>query len=270
MVITNAGGPSTSTTITVTAAPGSDDVAASNLLAHWTFDVNSTEAISGVSALTGGAYNVGTVSYASAGVIGNCATFTNGALVYPSINKLNLDTALQSYTVSMWVKLDTAGAGSHWKSLFQLNANAYTDLFGIVGIQALNQRSADTLALQITQTQIDGTGVHTGGFGCGGCFSSTSLTNPIIYKPSASNGWTLLTTTYNGNGNNQKLKVYANGVIVDSLTLSTVTKPETFRIRAGGGPGGASGETIPTSWADFVTIGTFNWKEFSVFSNSNG
>ena len=62
--------------------------------------------------------------------------------------------------------------GSHWQSLWQLNSNAYTDLFGIIGVQLLNQNSGDTLPLQITQTQIDGSGVHVGGFGCGGCFGN--------------------------------------------------------------------------------------------------
>jgi hypothetical protein len=273
ITVTSGGQTSAGVTVTIVAAtytgPTSDSVASTFLIAHWTFDASSAETKSGVTAFTGGAYNVGTVTYSNPGVLGNCATFTNGALVFPSITNLNLDTALQSYTISMWVKMPTQD-GKHWKSLFQLNSNAYTGLFGIVGVQALNQRSGDTLALQIDQTQIDGTGSHTAGFGCGGCFNNPSypginLTNPLNYATDTTK-WTLLTTTYNGNGTNEKMIVYANGVALDSLTLTNVTKPQTFRIV----PTGGTGAGAPTSWADYVTIGTFNYSDFPVFAGTDG
>jgi hypothetical protein len=259
-------GAGTSSTFAITVSSGantSNSVATSNLIAHWTFDTNGQEVISNTAALTGGNYNVGTVTYSNAGMIGNCATFTNGALVFPTIPNLNLDTALESYTVSMWVKL-AALDGTHWRSLFQLNSNAYTDLFGMVAVQMLNQKAGDTMALQIDQTQIDGTGVHVGGFGCGACFSN-GLTNPIDYGY-PNNGWTLLTTTYNGNGNNQSLIVYANGVKLDSIQLTDVTKPQTFRVK----PTGGTGAGAPAAWANYVTIGTFNWSDFPIFSGTDG
>ncbi|MFT3683011.1 MAG: hypothetical protein QM791_22315 [Ferruginibacter sp.] len=250
----------------------SNDVASSNLIAHWTFDTDSKESKSGTAALTGGAYNVGTVSY-TPGKIGNAATFVNGALVYGAIPNINKDTALQSYTVSMWVKMRSReGANTKWNSLFQLNSNAYTDIFGIIGIQALNQKSKDTLALQVDQTQVDGNDpyVHTGGFGCGGCFNNVNinLTNPLNFKADTTQ-WTLLTVTYDGNGLNQKLKIYGNGVVLDSLTLATVKKSpniETFRVV----PTGGTGTGAPAAWANYVTIGTFNWAEFPIFSGTNG
>jgi hypothetical protein len=260
------------TVLVVNAAPvgpTSDSVASTNLIAHWTFDGSAAESISHTTPETGGTYNVGTVSYATSGVIGNCATFTNGALVYPIIPNLDIDTALESYTISMWVKLGSRD-GSHWQSLFQLNSNAFTDLFGIVGIQVLNQNSGDTLPLQIDNTQADNTGFHTGGFGCGGCFNTGTqieLTNPLVYE--AVNPWTLLTVTYDGNGNTrQELTVFANGVAVDSLTMINVTKPATFRVRPTGNATPTS--PVPSSWDNFVTIGTFNWSDFGIFSLTDG
>jgi hypothetical protein len=257
-------------TFTVNAAPvgpTSDSIAPTNLIAHWTFDGSSVEAKSNVTANTGGNYNVGTVAYTNAGVIGNCATFTNGALVYPTITNLNLDTALQSYTVSLWVKLGDRGTSPKWQSLFQLNGNAYTDLFGLVGIQALNKNGGDTLPLQISNTQIDGTGVHTAGIGSGADFNNGQVnftTNPFDYK--AVNPWTLLTVTYDGNGSRQELTLFANGVALDSLALTNVTKPQTFRVV----PTGGATAPIPSAWANFVTIGTFNWSDFPEFSLTDG
>lgn len=251
-----------------TSTLSSNNVAAANLIAHWTFDTDSKEVISNTAAFSGGTYNVGTTTF-GAGRIGNAATFVNGALVYPTIPNLNLDTALQSYTVSMWIKMKSReGVNTKWSSLFQLNSNAYTDVFGIVGIQALNQKSKDTLSFQIDQVQIDGTGPHLGGFGCGGCFGG--VTNPLDLKVDTTK-WSLLTVTYNGVGLNQKLKVYLDGVVKDSLTLTTVKKPnlataETFRIK----PSGGTIPPIPAAWEDFVTIGTFNWRDFPVFSSTNG
>jgi hypothetical protein len=241
--------------------PTSDSVATANLIAHWTFDGSNIETGSQLTALTGGAYNVGTVTYTNPGRIGNCATFTNGALVYPSMKQF-ADTALESYTVSMWTKLSTADH-AHWKSLWQLSSNAYTGLFGIIGIQDLNQSGGDTLALQILNTQVAGAGPQLGGFGCGGCFPG--LTTPIDYA-SDTTSWTLLTTTYNGNGTNEELTVYANGVVLDSVALTNVTKPETFRILPTGGPG----TPVPSAWANYVTIGTFNYSDFPVFSLTDG
>jgi hypothetical protein len=266
VTVTAGGQTSAASTVTIVASAAgntSNSVASTNLIAHWTFDGTGQEVISNTAALTGGTYNVGTVSYSNAGMIGNCATFTNGALVFPTIPNLNLDTALESYTVSMWVKL-AALDGTHWRSLFQLNSNAYTDLFGMIAVQMLNQKAGDTMALQIDQTQIDGTGVHVAGFGCGTCFGN-SLTHVINYGY-PNNGWTLLTTTYNGNGNNQSLIVYANGVKLDSIQLADVTKPQTFRVKPTGGPGVGA----PAAWANYVTIGTFNWSDFPIFSGTDG
>jgi hypothetical protein len=263
-------------TFTVNAAPvgpTSDSIAPTNLIAHWTFDGSSIEAKSNVSANTGGNYNVGTVAYTNAGVIGNCATFTNGALVFPYVSTF-ADTALESYTISLWVKLGDRGTSPRWQSLFQLNSNAYTGLFGILGVQVLNKNAGDTLPLQITQSQLDGTApyTHTGGFGSGADFnnSNINLTNVLVYKANSASGWTLLTTTYDGTLNNQTLTQYANGVQIGQQTLTTVTKPggtqTTFRIA----PTGGTDAGAPPAWHNYVTIGTFNFYDFPEFQYTTG
>ena len=92
----------------------------------------------------------------------------------------------------------------------------------------------------------------------------------LVYPATSASGWTLLTATYNGNGANETLTVYANGVQIGTQELTDVTKPggtqTTFRIR----PTGGTGAGAPASWDNFVTIGTFNWSDFPEFSGTDG
>ncbi len=237
----------------------SNQVAASNLIAYWPFDANNKEQGSGVAALSGGTYNVGTVTYTAAGKIGNCATFTNGALVYPSIGNINHDTALQSYSLSMWVKMPTASGAEGLRSLFQVNGNRFPDLWGLVTFELSNNGVAgDSLALQTRQVQVDGTGPH------------NVVAGPINTASGGSSNWTFITETYNGNGTNQTMKIYANGVLKDSVEFTDVDKSvsstqSTFRVV----PTGNGAVTTPTP-ANMVTIGTFNFNDFPEFQGGDG
>jgi hypothetical protein len=78
----------------------SDEVANTNLVAHWTFDQNNNEVISG----TAPSNTYGTVG-STAGKLGNALQLTKGVLVYPSIDKINSANALNNFTVSMWVNV---------------------------------------------------------------------------------------------------------------------------------------------------------------------
>ncbi|MDH4092629.1 MAG: LamG domain-containing protein [Cyclobacteriaceae bacterium] len=82
----------------------SNEVAATNLKAHWTFDETNTEDISGTAPLVGDAGTFGTVGFED-GQIGKALKLTQGALVYPPIAALNTADALGNFTVSMWIKL---------------------------------------------------------------------------------------------------------------------------------------------------------------------
>lgn len=95
----------------------SDEVAASNLKAHWTFDDTNVERLS--SAAPNGTF--GTVGFET-GQIGKALKLTKGALAYPNIAAINTADALANFTVSMWVKIDNNKGAAN---------EGYTMLFGI-------------------------------------------------------------------------------------------------------------------------------------------
>ncbi|MBA2250687.1 MAG: hypothetical protein H0W12_10920 [Chitinophagaceae bacterium] len=80
----------------------SNEVGGANLLAHWSFDGNANESISGTAPIT----NVG--SSFGTGVKGQAVVLSNGFLLYPPITKFNL-TNYGSITVSSWIKTDNNG-----------------------------------------------------------------------------------------------------------------------------------------------------------------
>jgi len=90
----------------------SNDVASSNLLAHWTFDGTNNEDKSGTAPSTA----VG--NSFSTGIKGKALTLSQGYLLYPSINALNTANAIPSVTVSLWVNVVN-------------NATKQTNVFGI-------------------------------------------------------------------------------------------------------------------------------------------
>ncbi|MFZ2904708.1 MAG: hypothetical protein WAZ98_00775 [Cyclobacteriaceae bacterium] len=106
----------------------SDEVAADNLLANWTFDGTYEEDESGAEPLAGGDGTFGTVGFES-GQIGQALKLTAGALRYPNIAALNTADALQNYTVSMWVKIknNKGTASEGYSMLFGLFPDADTE-----------------------------------------------------------------------------------------------------------------------------------------------
>src|SRR5450432_1073058 len=78
----------------------SNDVAAANLLAHWTFDGTNNETISNT------APTVSTGASFTTGVKGQALSLSNGYLVFPTIAALSSANAIGSVTVSCWVNVD--------------------------------------------------------------------------------------------------------------------------------------------------------------------
>ena len=82
----------------------SNQVAASNLLAHWTFDGTANETISNTA--PSGTHGSSFVT----GVKGQALSLANGYILYPTIAALSSANAVGSFTVSAWVNTDNNGA----------------------------------------------------------------------------------------------------------------------------------------------------------------
>lgn len=126
----------------------SNEVAATNLVAHWTFDDTNSERISN----TAPSNTYGTVGFTQ-GQVGRALQLNKGVLVYPSINAINTANALSNFTVSMWVNVTnnkrTPDAG--FTALFALVPTGVTDIWGdIVASVETGQHLAtsDTLKLK--------------------------------------------------------------------------------------------------------------------------
>ncbi len=125
----------------------SNEVAATNLVAHWTFDDTNNEAISS----TAPTKTLGTVAFTT-GKIGKALQLTKGALVYPAITKINTATALSNFTVSLWVNVrgQKGVAGGGYTSFFGIIPTS-TDFWGNIQATAETGRhlpASDTLELK--------------------------------------------------------------------------------------------------------------------------
>lgn len=124
----------------------SNEVAATNLKAHWTFDGTQKEDISGTAPSTSLRSSFVT------GIKGQALKLDSGFLLYPTIAALNT-TNLGSLTVSAWVFTDNQGVGSRPTGVFALTlgAAAQTDWNkGPVNMYLENGRTTgydDTLVL---------------------------------------------------------------------------------------------------------------------------
>lgn len=105
----------------------SNEVAADNLKAHWTFDGNYKEELSTLTPLTGAAGTFGTVGFEE-GQIGQALKLTKGALRYPNLPDLNTADALSNFTISMWVKINNnqGTANEGYSMLFGLFPDGLT------------------------------------------------------------------------------------------------------------------------------------------------
>ena len=126
----------------------SDEVAATNLVAHWTFDSNNNEVISG----TAPTKTYGTVG-TTTGQIGQALQLTKGAMVFPAIDKINSANALNNFTVSLWVNVagNKKTASEGFTSFFGLVPTGVTDIWGDIMAMAETARhlpSSDTLELK--------------------------------------------------------------------------------------------------------------------------
>jgi hypothetical protein len=126
----------------------SDEVAKTNLVAHWTFDDTNAEAIS----KTAPSNTYGTVGFTT-GQVGKALQLTKGALVYPPIANINTANALNNFTVSMWVNVtgNKKTANEGFTAFFGLIPTGVTDIWGDIMATAETSRhlpTSDTLELK--------------------------------------------------------------------------------------------------------------------------
>ena len=91
----------------------SNDVAATNLVAHWTFDNTKNEVVTGVAPLKD------TATTFTTGIIGQGLAVDSGYLTYPALSTLGTASSMASFSVSLWFH----GV--------QNNQKTYTQLFAL-------------------------------------------------------------------------------------------------------------------------------------------
>jgi hypothetical protein len=135
----------------------SGEVAATNLVAHWSFDQNNNEVLSG----TAPANTYGTVS-TTTGMIGNALQLNQGTLVYPSIAKIGAANSLADFTISLWANVKNNGTG--FTSLFGIIPTAVTEPWGNLGANVetgwfpASGPVGDTLVLKANYLSLNGDG----------------------------------------------------------------------------------------------------------------
>ena len=206
----------------------SDEVAKTNLVAHWSFDTDNTEVIS----KTAPAHTFGTVG-STTGQIGKALQLTAGALVFPPIAKINEANALNNFTVSLWVNAAGTKAGTNgFTSFFGLVPTGATDIWPDICANAETARhlaSSDTLELKnLLNTHPVGAG--------------NKIQDNIALKNTDPNSVDLNTGAYfmgakkwshyvlKWDGTANVFKLYANGVSVGGYDHKTATGVEIMAV----------------------------------------
>jgi len=214
----------------------SNDVAASNLMAHWTFDNTNNEVISSTAPT-----KVQGASFV-AGKKGQALSLNNGYLAFPSIP--NLNTVMQSFTVSAWVKV--AINGTTVSTIFALTETTATQTDWNNGPIEMYVETAQPI------TRGDTIDLHTafGSFVSGAWLHGDNINDYgvagtdfqyVIAKPT---DWIHYVAIYDAS--TSKIQIYANGNLVSNKNFE-------LRKDGSGNPLGALSYPTPTQ----VLIGTF-------------
>lgn len=220
----------------------SNDVAATNLKAHWTFDGNANESISSTAPSTS------LRSSFVAGIKGQSVKLDSGYILYPTIAALS-GTNLGSVTVSMWINTDNQGNGSRPTGVFALTLGsaAQTDWnSGPVNMYLENGRPVtydDTLVLHAAIATY-GSGGRVGGDNINDYGTRETDFKTVL----GTNKWVQYILRYDGTGS--FLDLYANGVLVSN---------NNFRYKYTGAlPGVGFGPLVlPASTQTQVLVGGF-------------
>ena len=186
-------------------APSSNDIASSNLIAHWTFDSTEMEDISG----TLPEDSMGNTVIVT-GRIGKAIQCNSAYLIYPAIKNINTAAALKNgFTLSMWVQIPDNV--TLFSPLWQINGNI-GDIFGLVGLAYRKRGSA--FDFDGCLTHVNATGTHT-----------TSL-NDILEGGTftfAQTEWAFITMTYNDTTRN--ISYYGNATMKGQKPVAATVIP---------------------------------------------
>ncbi len=225
----------------------SADVAASNLVAYWSFDTDAKESISGVSPSDG--INTSEVP----GIKGNALHFAAGYELYPVIPNLNTADGLGSVTVSMWVNFDNNG--SQASSFFALTPapDVQDDWGSVINVYAETGHPVSSDPLVDLHSAI---GSYASGSRNGGDNINDYGTVGVDYQNVAgANKWIQYVMRYDGAAST--IDIYSNGVRVSN---------NNFRVRTGLGPLVAPIPvqvllgSFPNSASGFPLSGTQSWQ----------
>ena len=229
----------------------SNDVAASNLLAHWTFDSTYNESIS----QTAPSNSVG-ASFIQ-GVKGKALHLSAGYLLYPAISALNTANAVNSCTVSMWINVDNNG--SQASEFFALTPEAakQTDWGSVINVYAETGHPVstdDTLALH------SAVGNYASGSRASGDNINDYGTREVDFKTvHGTNKWVHYVMVYDGSAST--LDIYANSILVSNNNfrvrtgLGPLVAPVPVQVLIGGWPNAATGFPLSgaQSWQALLT-----------------
>ena len=189
----------------------SNEVAATNLKAHWTFDGTSNEAISATAPTTS------LRATFVAGIKGQAVHLDSGYILYPASSVLG-STALGSNTVSAWIYTDNQGAGSRTTSVFALALAGVlqTDWnMGPVNMYLENGRPTtydDTLVLHgAFATYVAGNRLG------GDNINDYGVRETDFKTVKGTNKWVQYILRYDGAGS--FVDIYANGVLVSNANF---------------------------------------------------
>jgi len=191
----------------------SNDVAAANLLAHWTFDSTNEETISHTAPSS--AVNASFVQ----GVHGPALHLNAGYLNYPVVNALNVAN-LGSVTVSLWVNVDNNGTQASEFFALTPAPNKQTDWGSVINVYAETGHPVSTDDTLVLHAAV---GSYASGSRNGGDNINDYGTRGTDFQTvHGTNKWVHYVMVYDGV--NSTLDIYANSLLVSN---------NNFRVRTG-------------------------------------
>jgi len=185
----------------------SNDVAAANLKAHWTFDGNSNERISNTAPTTSLR-----ATYV-AGRKGQAVKLDSGYILYPTIAALNSN--IGSFSVSTWIFTQNQGAGSRPTGVFSLTLGAAVQNDwnnGPILISLENGRPTTYNDTLVIKTNIATT--KAGGLLRGDNINDYGVRETDFKTVKGANQWVQVVARWDGSGS--FIDFFANGILVSN------------------------------------------------------